>query len=58
MTQLLVQDDAYRHQRAKTHWYKDDDRNNKFLHVSTTIRNKINRITSLEDDHGNRVSEN
>ena len=29
MQRLLSQDDAYWHQRAKTHWYKDGDRNTK-----------------------------
>jgi hypothetical protein len=39
MQQLLSQDDAYWRQRAKTHWYKDGDRNTKiFTHLPWLIR--------------------
>jgi len=50
MQRLLSQDDAYWRQRAKTHWYKDGDKNTKFFHASATTRKKGNRITSLDDD--------
>jgi hypothetical protein len=33
MMRLLSQDDAYWRQRAKTHWYKDGDRNTKKFHA-------------------------
>jgi hypothetical protein len=56
MQRLLAQDDAYWRQRAKTHWYKDGDRNTKFFHASATARKKVNRITSLDDDVGNKVT--
>jgi len=56
MQRVLSQDDAYWRQRAKTHWYKDGDRNTKFFHASATARKKVNRILSLEDDVGNKIT--
>ena len=56
MQRLLSQDDAYWRQHAKTHWYKDGDRNTKKIHASATSRKKVNRILSLEDDVGNKVT--
>ena len=57
MQQLLSQDDAYWRQRAKTHWYKDDDQNTNFFHASATTWKKVNRITSLDDDAGNKITD-
>ena len=57
MQRLLSQDDAYWRQRAKTHWYKDGDRNTKFFHASATARKKVNRINSLDDDAGNKITD-
>jgi len=57
MTRLLVQEDMYWRQRAKTHWYKDDDVSTNFFHASTTTRKKVNKITSLEKDDGTRVTD-
>jgi len=56
MQRLLSQDDAYWRQRAKPHWYKDGDRNTKFFHASATVRKKVNRITSLDDDASNKIT--
>jgi hypothetical protein len=56
MTQLLLQDDTYWRQRAKKLWYTDGDRNTKFFHASATARKKANRILSLEDDNGVKVT--
>jgi hypothetical protein len=55
MTHLLVQEDLYWRQRAKTHWYQDGDLNTKFFHASATSRKKVNRISSLQTDDGVRV---
>jgi len=56
MQRLLSQDDAYWRQRAKTHWYKDGDRNTKYFHASATARKKVNHILTLEDEVGNKVT--
>jgi len=47
---------AYWRQRAKAHWYRDGDRNTIFFHASATSRKKVNRILSLDDDAGNKVT--
>jgi len=56
MQRLLSQDDAYWRQRAKTHWYKDGDRNTQKFHASATTRKKVNRILSLDDDNGSKIT--
>jgi len=56
MQRLLSQNDAYWRQRAKTHWYRDGDRNTKFFHALATARRKVNRITSLDDEVGNKIT--
>lgn len=45
---LLFQDDTYWCQHAKTHWYRDVDRNTKYLHCSSTASKKVNHIISLK----------
>jgi len=55
MTHLMIQEDKYWRQRAKTHWYRDGDLNTKFFHASATSRKKVNRINFLENDMGVRV---
>jgi hypothetical protein len=57
MTHLMIQEDKYWRQRAKTHWYRDGDLNTKFFHASATSRKKVNRINFLENDVGVRVSD-
>jgi hypothetical protein len=56
MSRLLSQEDAYWRQCTKSHWYRDGDRNTKLFHASATSRKKVNRILSLEDNAGNKVS--
>ncbi|CAJ2628079.1 unnamed protein product [Trifolium pratense] len=58
MSQLLVQEDAYWRQRAKTHWLRDGDLNTKFFHAAATSRRKVNRINSLLDSSGNLITNN
>lgn len=52
MTQLLVQDDLYWRQRAKTHWYCEGDLNTKFFHDAASSRKKVNGIPFLNNDEG------
>jgi len=58
MNRLLLQHDVYWRQRAKTHWYRDGDRNTKFFHAAATSRKKVNKILSLEDEHGHIATDN
>ncbi|MCI25027.1 endonuclease/exonuclease/phosphatase family protein, partial [Trifolium medium] len=57
MTHLLVQEDMFWRQRAKTHWYRDGDLNTRFFHASATSRKKVNRMPYLEDASGRRISD-
>jgi len=57
MQRLLSQGDAYWRQRAKTHWYKDGDRNTKKFHASASAWKKVNHIIFLDDDAGNKITD-
>jgi hypothetical protein len=57
MSHLLVKEDVFWRQRAKTHWLQDGDLNTKFFHAAATSRRKTNRILSLVDEAGHRVTE-
>jgi hypothetical protein len=50
---LLVKDDLFWRQRAKTFWYRDGDLNTRFFHATATTRKKKNQIVQLEDPQGN-----
>lgn len=52
MARLVVQEDSFRRQWAKTFWLKNGDLNTRFFHASATARSKVNRIKSLQDDGG------
>jgi hypothetical protein len=57
LNHLLVQQDMYWRQRAKTHWYRDGDLNTKFFHAAATFRKKVNKILSLETHEGVHVTD-
>jgi len=52
MQRLLAQDDAYWKQRAKTHWYKDGDRNTKFFHRFSKKKGKPSDGNKVTDTQG------
>lgn len=52
LDKLLIKDDIFWKQRAKTFWYHDGDLNMKFFHAAATTRKKLNRIEHLEDENG------
>jgi len=39
------------------HWYKDGDRNTKFFHASASARRNVNRILSLHDNDGIKITD-
>jgi len=41
MSLLLVQENAFWHQRTKTHWMRDGDLNVKFFHVSAYLERRL-----------------
>ena len=52
LDKLLVQDDLFWKQRAKTFWYREGDLNTKFFHAAATSRRKVNRIEHLQNSNG------
>lgn len=46
----------WRH-RAKTHWYRDGDLNTKKIHAEATSRKKVNKLLSLENNEGIRITD-
>jgi hypothetical protein len=58
MSRLLVKEDAFWRQRAKTHWLREGDLNTRFFHAAATSRRKVNRISSLVDSSGTQYTEN
>lgn len=51
---LLVQEEAYWKQRAKTFWLRDGDANTKYFHAIASSKKRRNVITKLRND-GNEV---
>jgi hypothetical protein len=47
LNDLLIQEEAFLRQRAKTFWMRDGDMNSKFFHAAATSRKKRNKITKL-----------
>jgi len=49
---LLAQEEAYRRQRAKQLWLKEDGLNTEYFHEMAFSRRKCNRLTTLINDAG------
>jgi hypothetical protein len=52
LDKLLIKDDVFWKQRAKSFWYREGDLNTKLFHAATTTRRKLNRIEHIEDENG------
>jgi len=52
LDKVLVHDDLFWKQRAKTFWYREGDLNTKFFHTAATSRRKVNGTEHLENSHG------
>lgn len=55
LNELLLHEEVYWKQRAKTFWLAEGDENTKFFHATASARRKTNRITHLDTDDGMRV---
>lgn len=55
LEELLVHEEAYWKQRAKSFWLQDGDSNSKFFHAFATTRKRISAITKLRKDSGELV---
>lgn len=49
---LLVHEEIYWKQRAKSFWLLDGDSNSKFFHAFATTRKKLNHVTKLKNEDG------
>ena len=52
---ILKQKEEFWSVKSRYNWLIQGDRNTKFFHISTLIRRKSNRISSLQDNQGNWV---
>ena len=52
LDKLLIKDDIFWKQRAKTFWFRDGDLNTRYFHVVASSRRKVNKIEQLEDAQG------
>lgn len=52
LAELLVREDDYWRQRAKSFWLQDGDLNTKYFHSHATSHRKAKRINSLMDTDG------
>ena len=52
---ILKQEEEFWSVKSRYNWLIQGDRNTKFFHISTLIRRKRNKISSLQDNQGNWV---
>ena len=52
LDELLVMEDFFRHQRAKSQMLREGDRNTKFFHVSSAKQNRRNTILVVQNVGG------
>lgn len=56
LEELMINEELYWQQRAKSFWLQDGDSNTKFFHACATSRRKHNHIHYLKDEEGGVVS--
>jgi hypothetical protein len=56
LNSLLIQEEIFWKQRAKTFWMRDGDMNSKFFHAAATSRKQRNKITKLLSDDNIEVN--
>ncbi|XP_010675063.1 uncharacterized protein LOC104891112 [Beta vulgaris subsp. vulgaris] len=49
---VLQEEETYWFQKSRITWLKDGDRNTRFFHLSTIVRNWRNKISAIKDDDG------
>lgn len=53
LAKLLLEEETFWRQRAKTFWLKDGDINSRFFHAAATSKREANKIKKLHDAQGN-----
>lgn len=56
LNELMLHEDLYWKQRAKTFWLKEGDTNSKFFHAAASNRKKKKFITGLKSEDGTMVT--
>jgi hypothetical protein len=57
LEQRRQQEEILWRQKSRVQWLKEGEKNTKFFHRTMIHRRHINRITHLEDEHGNLLRE-
>lgn len=52
LSDLLIQEEVYWRQRAKTFWLKEGDLNTRFFHQMCSSRKRRNKLEKLKDENG------
>lgn len=52
LEEVLQEEETFWFQKSRVKWLKNGDRNTRFFHLSTVIRNWCNKITAIKDDDG------
>jgi hypothetical protein len=53
---LLIQEEAYWRQRAKTHWLQEGDLNTNFFHMTTSSRQRKKKIDKIVNEENISVT--
>ncbi|CAM8920109.1 unnamed protein product [Rhodiola kirilowii] len=57
LDEWLAREECIWKQRARTEWLKEGDRNTAFFHARASHRRKINKLSGLENEQGELISE-
>lgn len=57
LNELLLHEELYWKQRAKTFWLAKGDENTRFFHACATARKRTNNISYLIDDSGEKIED-
>ncbi|XP_074363910.1 uncharacterized protein LOC141704586 [Apium graveolens] len=57
LSDLLLHEELYWKQRAKTFWLEEGDSNSRFFHASASSRKKMNLIVGLRAEDGSMITE-
>lgn len=49
---MQTQEEMHWHQRSRLDWLSSRDRNTSYFHCRASMRQKLNRIEGMTDDHG------
>lgn len=55
LNELLLHEEVYWKQRAKTFWLQEGDSNSKYFHAQASKRKRLNKIPYLMDDEGKKI---